>query len=174
MFLLWFALLVFLAELGAGRPKSCHSSSAGAVEVLWGGTTSAVGVSWRWKKWKQLVFSKNRDIYMSCFLTCLRMNYDTSWTYERLTFNKGSKLVLWTQSGFPERDAGQVLLTIGDVFDFLVRNPVITSHWWQGSKGKGWNRGSTLLHLSIQLTTSSKSCQFVDLPKNQDVEDYTK
>ena len=80
---------------------------------------------------------------MFATVTWLRMNYDTSWTYERLTFNKASKLVLWTQSGFPERDAGQVLLTIGDVFDFLVRNPVITSHWWQGSKVKGWNRGST-------------------------------
>jgi len=32
----------------------------------------------------------------------------------------------------PERDAGQVLLSIGDVFDFLVRNPVITSHWPHG------------------------------------------
>ena len=49
------------------------------------------------EKWKQLVFAKNRGIYMSCFLTWLRINYDT-WTYERLSFTKAFKLVLWTQS----------------------------------------------------------------------------
>ena len=97
MFFLWFALpCFFVAELGAGRPKSCHSSSTGAVEVLWGGTTPLESFGGG-KKWKQLVFAKNRGIYMSCFLTWLRINYDT-WTYERLSFTKAFKLLLWTQS----------------------------------------------------------------------------
>lgn len=96
MFFLWFALPFF-----CGRTR-CRATEIVPFEFnrsRWGSMRrhNAVGVIWRWKKWKQLVFAKNRGIYMSCFLTWLRINYDT-WTYERLSFTKAFKLVLWTQS----------------------------------------------------------------------------
>jgi hypothetical protein len=87
--------LFFVAELGAGRPKSCHSSSTGAVEVLWGGTTPLESFGGG-KNGSNLCSQK--IVEFTCHvLTWLRINYDT-WTYERLSFTKAFKLVLWTQS----------------------------------------------------------------------------